>query len=203
MTPPNKSPEGQHNNQGRNHSGHKGRGREHGRGKGRGPSNGPKKFFCHFHGSDSDHTTNFCPEKKRTLERMEEEKKNQTGQPHCMVRIFGTAVPTYTQSIQSNLPTHTSIHLQPIPKQLASSATSLSQTAIPTSAPEPAAGSGRATSAPSRSTPKARATRLPSLADIYTAILRHDHAHIRGLHPRVPKQEVAQGLLQTSPQYPG
>ena len=62
-------------NQGRNHSGHKGRGRGRGRGKGRGPSNGPKKFFCHFHGSDSDHTTNFCPEKKRTLERMEEEKK--------------------------------------------------------------------------------------------------------------------------------
>jgi len=75
MTPPNKSPEGQHNNQGRNHSGHKGRGRGRGRGKGRGPSNGPKKFFCHFHGSDSDHTTNFCAEKKRTLEQMEEEKK--------------------------------------------------------------------------------------------------------------------------------
>ena len=75
MTPPNKSPEGQHNNQGRNHSGHKGRGRGRGHGKGRGPSNGPKKFFCHFHGSDSDHTTNFCLEKKRTLERMEEDEK--------------------------------------------------------------------------------------------------------------------------------
>ena len=74
ITSPNKSPEGQHNNQGRNHSGHKGRGRGRGRGKGRGPSNGPKKVFCHFHVSDSDHTTNFCPEKK-TLERMEEEKK--------------------------------------------------------------------------------------------------------------------------------
>ena len=75
IPPPNKSPDGQHNNQGRNYSGHKGRGRGRGRGKGRGPSNGPKKFFCHFHGSDSDHTTNFYPEKKRTLERMEEEKK--------------------------------------------------------------------------------------------------------------------------------
>lgn len=74
-TPPNKSPEAQQNNQGRNHPGHKGRGHGRGRGKGCGPSNGPRKLFCHFHGSDSDHTTNFCPEKKRTLECMEEEKK--------------------------------------------------------------------------------------------------------------------------------
>ena len=65
-----------------------------------------KSFFCHFHGNESDHTTNFCPEKKRTLERMEEEKKGKNGQPHCMVRTFGTAVPTSTCTVQSNLPTH-------------------------------------------------------------------------------------------------
>ena len=34
-----------------------------------------KKDFCHFHGTDSDHRTNQCPEKKKTLERMEAEKK--------------------------------------------------------------------------------------------------------------------------------
>ena len=72
MTPPNKSLEDQRNGQGHNHSGHRGRGRVRGRRKGRGSSHGPKKFFC---GNESDHTTNFCPEKKRTLERMEEEKK--------------------------------------------------------------------------------------------------------------------------------
>ena len=75
MTPPNKSHEGQLNNQGRNHSGHKGRGRGRGRGKGRGPSNGPKKFFCHFHGNESDHTTNFCPEKKEHLSELKKRKK--------------------------------------------------------------------------------------------------------------------------------
>ena len=47
ITPPNKSPEGHHNNQGCNHSGHKGRGRGRGRGKGRGPSN-PKSFSATF-----------------------------------------------------------------------------------------------------------------------------------------------------------
>ena len=35
----------------------------------------PKKFFCHFHASDCDHRTNQCPLKKKTLDRMESEKK--------------------------------------------------------------------------------------------------------------------------------
>jgi hypothetical protein len=60
------------------------RGRGRGRGCGQGPPhqnnnnpNEPNKFFCHFHRRDSDHTTNYCPEKKKTLERMEDEKKGE------------------------------------------------------------------------------------------------------------------------------
>ena len=65
MTSPNKSPKNQRNGQGHNHSGHRGRCRVRGHGKGRGSSHGPKKFFCHFHGNELDHTTNFCPKKKK------------------------------------------------------------------------------------------------------------------------------------------
>ena len=32
--------------------------------------------FYHFHGNDSDLTTNYCPEKKKTLETMDAKKKN-------------------------------------------------------------------------------------------------------------------------------
>ena len=35
----------------------------------------PKKLFCHFHGPDSDYRTNQCLEKKKTLDKMESEKK--------------------------------------------------------------------------------------------------------------------------------
>jgi len=67
--------EPQHTNDKQSSSGARRRGRCRGRGRGRGPSREPKKFFCHFHESDSDHRTNQCPEKKKTLERMESEKK--------------------------------------------------------------------------------------------------------------------------------
>ena len=73
MTPPESEP--QCSNDKQPSSGARGRGKGRGRGRGRGPSRDPKKFFCHFHGSDSDHRTNQCPEKKKTLDRMEAEKK--------------------------------------------------------------------------------------------------------------------------------
>jgi len=73
MIPPESEPK--HSNGKQPSSGARGRGRDRGRGRARGPSREPKKFFCHFHGSDSDHRTNQCPEKKKTLDRMESEKK--------------------------------------------------------------------------------------------------------------------------------
>ena len=73
MIPPESEP--QHSNDKQPSSRARGRGRGRGRGQGRGPSREPKIFFCHFHGSDSDHRTNQCPEKKKTLDRMESEKK--------------------------------------------------------------------------------------------------------------------------------
>ena len=48
---------------------------DRGRGRGRGPPRETRNFFCHFHGNQSDPTTNHCPEKKKTLEWMEAEKK--------------------------------------------------------------------------------------------------------------------------------
>ena len=73
MTPP--ESESQHTNDIQPSSGARGRGRGRGRDRGREPSREPEKLFCHFHGPDSDHRTIQRPEKKKTLERMESEKK--------------------------------------------------------------------------------------------------------------------------------
>ena len=73
MIPPESEP--QHSNDKQPSSGARGRGHGRGRGRGRGPPREPKKLFCHFHGPSSDHRTNQCPEEKKTLERMESEKK--------------------------------------------------------------------------------------------------------------------------------
>ena len=107
MTPPESEP--QRSNDKQPSSGARGRGRDRGRGRGRGPSRDPKKFFCHFHGSDSDHRTNQCPEKKKTLDRMEAEKKAklvghttwpQTQQPQQIQYTQPSFVPTqpFTQA---------------------------------------------------------------------------------------------------------
>ena len=57
-----------------NRGGRSARCRGRGRGRSQGPSEQPRKFFCHFHGAESDHTTNHCTNKKKTLKRMEAEK---------------------------------------------------------------------------------------------------------------------------------
>jgi hypothetical protein len=44
--------------------------------------NESKKFFCHFHGRDSDHTTNYCPEKKNLRENGGRKECPKTGQPY-------------------------------------------------------------------------------------------------------------------------
>jgi len=77
MTPPAQSFNSQPSNHRHepNRGGRSTRGRGRGRGRSQGPPDQPKKFFCHFHGAESDHTTNRCPEKKKTLDRMEVEKK--------------------------------------------------------------------------------------------------------------------------------
>ena len=76
IPPPTQPPKEQDNNNSKEHHqrGRSNRGRGKGRGRGRGPSQGPQKLFCHFHGEDAGHRTNQCPDKKRTLVRMEAEK---------------------------------------------------------------------------------------------------------------------------------
>ena len=77
MTPPAQSFNSQPSNHRHdsNRGGKSTRGRGRGRGRGQQPPDQPRKFFCHFHGAESDHTTNHCPKKKKTLDRMEAEKK--------------------------------------------------------------------------------------------------------------------------------
>src|SRR6185503_8638056 len=76
IPPPTQPPNEHDNNNSKEYHqrGRSNRGRGKGRGRGRGPSQGPQKLFCHFHGEDAGHRTNQCPEKKRTLERMDAKK---------------------------------------------------------------------------------------------------------------------------------
>ena len=115
ITLPHKSPESQHNNQGHNHSGHKGRGRGRGRGKGSGPSHGPN-FFLSFSWQRVGSYNQFLPREEENTRTNGRREKGKTGQPHYVVRTFGAAVPAGTHNLQTNLPTHARLHLQPIPK---------------------------------------------------------------------------------------
>ena len=77
ISPPTQLLKKQDNNNSKEHNqrSRSNRGRGKGRDRGRGPPEGPQKLYCHFHGVDAGHRTNQCPEKKKTLERMEAEKK--------------------------------------------------------------------------------------------------------------------------------
>src|SRR6185503_16375808 len=109
IIPPESEP--QHSNDKQPSSGARDRGRGRGRDRGRGPSHEPKKFFCHFHRPDSDHRTNQCPEKK-TLERMESEKKSQASWAYYMASdstnstSTNTVHTTFDRSTLPHLPKH-------------------------------------------------------------------------------------------------
>ena len=106
MIPPESEPQCTNDKQPSSRARGKGRGR--GRGRGRGPSREPKKLFCHFHGPDSDHRTNQSPEKK-TIERMESEKKSQASWAYYMASDSTNTTPANTVHTTSVCPT-TSIH---------------------------------------------------------------------------------------------
>ena len=77
MTPPAQpfNPQPNNHRHDSNRGGKSTHGQGCGRGRAQGPPDQPKKFFYHFHGVESDHTMNHCLEKKKTLNRMEAEKK--------------------------------------------------------------------------------------------------------------------------------
>ena len=101
IPPPTQPSKEQDNNNSKEHNqrSRSNRGRGKGRGPGRGPPEGPQKLYCHFHGVDASHRTNQCPEKKKTPERMEVEKKaklvGHTSWPIQQAQQFQTTQPTF------------------------------------------------------------------------------------------------------------
>ena len=107
ITPPATQPsneQGNNNHQNSHRGGRSGRARGRGRGRGRGPLDQPRKLSCHFHGTDTDHNTNPCPEKKKTLERMETEKKakmvGHTSWPAPPNQPYTPTLPTFNPPFQ-------------------------------------------------------------------------------------------------------
>jgi len=146
---------------------------------------GPKKFFCHFHESDSDHRTNQCPEKKKTLKRMESEKKTKLVGHITWPQTPQTQTPQVQYTQPSFVPTPPFIQTyrppafnynynpnwqpQPNPQTQPNQPTTQAQ---PTQEQLPP---------PSPPTKTRKSNHKWPTRD--TTNLRNDHAHLRRIHP--------------------
>ena len=144
----------------------------------------PRKFFCHFHGTDLDHTTNHCPEKKKTLERMEAEKKaklvGHTSWPGPTNQTYNPPQPNQTYNpvvlFNTSFQPTPAFSYNPYPPNWQLSQPNI-QRAPPTNI-EPQS-SRRAFAPTTRATTKTRTTKPSTKPMQCSTNLRHDHAHLR------------------------
>jgi hypothetical protein len=115
-----------HSNQGGGRRGGRGGGRGRGRGRGQG-HNEKRKWYCIFHKENDDHSSNYCPDKKRfeaILEEERKEKESECRKPFCSglaksqfwEKLFRKPIPATTiPAITSQLPPASALAITDFP----------------------------------------------------------------------------------------